>query len=546
MKKNKAAQRLVDKDLLDQLYGFAYKRCNSSHEAEDLTSEMILAILRGLDRAERIEHFHAFIWTIARRTYADYCARRSRHRSAMGGEYVDELLHFQTDPIDDFIEQEGAAAQLQLIKREISFLSKSYRDVMIMYYLDKMSIAQISAQLGISENAVKQRLYTARHTIRNEVGKMKETNIALKPMELIFSGAGEPVGNDPRIHATRTLSQNIIYLCKNTARTAKQLAELLNVPMAIIEEELDIQCRGQNGRYGLLQKLDHGKYISNFMMIDAADYNAIYKKYAVQITDLVEEMASYLHENKADIINIRYLNNKIDVKSISWLLIHSMFWQYEEQVSRILREQYFTNIEPVKREFNVFGFAVKKGEQLDLDFYGCDGNQAFDVSGYASVFYANLYGKHLEKHFSCGHDLSRDAMLQLTIKAIDGKALSRLTADEKEVAAKAIKEGYIEQENGILYPKIVVLDADGHKKFARLAKDFGERTLDLAGAAAQLIYECFSNYAPAHLIAEYEQFVTHTMAGILSDVYDQCIEKRLINIPETKPSAEGTWMVVTK
>ena len=55
---------------------------------------------------------------------------------------------------------------------------------------------------------------------------MENKNLLLKPVNLAFIGTGNPVGNDPSEKAReRLLSQNLIYLCKNEAKTAASAKE---------------------------------------------------------------------------------------------------------------------------------------------------------------------------------------------------------------------------------------------------------------------------------------------------------------------------------
>ena len=111
---------------------------------------------------------------------------------------------------------------------------------------------------------------------------MNDRNLSLKPIRLAISGTGNPCGNDPRSKSERTFSQNLIYLCKDKPRTAKELSEELCVPMPYIEEELDIQCRGENGSYGMLRKLENGKYVANILLVDYEEYdeaNKIYERH---------------------------------------------------------------------------------------------------------------------------------------------------------------------------------------------------------------------------------------------------------------------------
>ena len=75
MKADETNKMLSDKSFLDKLYGFAYKRCSTSHDAEDLCSDIILAILRSVQRGKSIDNFYAFARTVAHHVYADFCEK---------------------------------------------------------------------------------------------------------------------------------------------------------------------------------------------------------------------------------------------------------------------------------------------------------------------------------------------------------------------------------------------------------------------------------------------------------------------------------------
>ncbi|MEG0570424.1 MAG: RNA polymerase sigma factor [Oscillospiraceae bacterium] len=173
MRRNEAIEKLAQKEFLDKLYGF--------------------------------------VWTVAHRVYADYCNKRSKYKTVL---YADETMNISTNTIDDLDEKEDDKEKLKAIMCEISFLSKIYREVMVMYYIDDLSVFDIAKKLCVSENAVKQRLFSARNTIKKESVRM-DKNFALKPVDIAFVGTGNPIGYDPRTKAERVLSKNVVYLCKN-------------------------------------------------------------------------------------------------------------------------------------------------------------------------------------------------------------------------------------------------------------------------------------------------------------------------------------------
>ena len=99
---------------------------------------------------------------------------------------------------------------------------------------------------------------------------------------------------------------------------------------------------------------------------------------------------------------------------------------------------------------NYIGF-IKSGQLFEqypeFDFYGSDGIDATSIGGYKSVFASNIYGKRIDKHFHCGHNLSHDPKLLMVLRAIGGIAIDDLSESEKEIAAKALECGYL-RKNG--------------------------------------------------------------------------------------------------
>ena len=83
MKTEETIKIFSEKALLDKLYGYAYHRCSTSYEAQDLCSEIILAVLRSVRSGIEIENFNAYLWAVAHRTYADFCDKRKKQADTL-------------------------------------------------------------------------------------------------------------------------------------------------------------------------------------------------------------------------------------------------------------------------------------------------------------------------------------------------------------------------------------------------------------------------------------------------------------------------------
>ncbi len=549
MDTNEALKQLNNKEFLNMIYGFSYQRCNTAQEAEDLCSEIILAVIAAIRRQEHIGSFHAFVWTVARRAYADYCRRRSsEHRTAAAENctlQAPALLH--DDAIESYIEAEAEREQLSMIYREIAFLSKAYRDVMVMHYLDGLGVKDIAARIGISETAVKQRLFSARNTVRIEVKSMSERKYVLKPVSLRFIGTGDPIGNAPQKKAERSFSQNLIYLCRQRPKTPRELSEELCIPMPFIEEELELQCRGENGSYGLLRRTDDGRYVTNFHLVDYEEFdqaNMIYEKYLPDYCGIIEKnLAKYSDR----ILSFPYLSKQTDVHFIFWTLVCTMLYDLEANVDVLIKDRYFSDINPVQRDYTCVGIAMRADDAEDIDYYGSTGINARSVGGCRSVFLMNLYGERLEPHFDCGHNISTDGKLLMLLRSIGGLPLSGLSESDREFAARAIECGYVRRRGDIIEPNIVAIDMSDYPEFSSLAACLNEGTEAITGAIAAELSEYIRDHIPARLIGEYDKYAS-LIAGaeISARLVEACIGRGLLTTPENRPCAEGVILAVER
>lgn len=546
MKTDEVLKLIDDRDFLNKIYLYAYRRCSTSFEAEDLCSDIILAVLSAVQRQENVERFYAFVWSVARRVYADYCEKRSRQSGTLSLEDCGLSLVSQQDEIDRLIEETAAAGQLKKIFSEISFLSKAYREVMILYYIDELKVKDIASRLGISETAVKQRLFFARNTIRKEVETMNQRNISLKPVHLEFIGTGSPVGNSPSSKAERSFSQNLVYLCKEKPSSAKELSQELGVPMPYIEEELEIQCRGENGKYGLLRRLDNETYAVNIHLVDYEEYDQANRIYCGHLPEFCGILKSTLERHREKILSFPYLSPQNDLRFILWALISNTMWHFDDRINRTLAGKYFSQATPARRPYSQVAIAYKKG-QGDSSFYGCDGINGSQIAGYRSVFVRNIYGARMDKHFGCGHNLSNDSALLMTVRAIGGLAADSLSEAEKEIAAKALECGYLSKSGNLLEPRIIVINRTEEKEFQNLACILTESMDELIEKTAGELAAFMKKRIPAHLIDDY-QIYTKLIAGIrlTSLTIEECIKEGLLTVPESRLGAEGMLMVVEK
>ena len=133
------------------IYRFVYSKVGNREEAEDLTSQIFIKAVRGMDTERGSQSMQKWLFQVARTTIADYW--RSYYRISTGS--LDELLEAgwegpaEAEPTPENREQgEG-------IRRILSALPAHYREVLTCRFLLNLSIRDTAARMGLTEANVK-------------------------------------------------------------------------------------------------------------------------------------------------------------------------------------------------------------------------------------------------------------------------------------------------------------------------------------------------------------------------------------------------------
>lgn len=537
--------KMIDADLIDRVYRYCYTRTTNSHEAEDLCSDILYAVVKSCHNDKEVSNPIGFFWSVAHNVYADYCEKkhiRAENTDEIQAELF-EMIPYEEDDNDDIDEN-----LLSSVYRQISNLSYAYRKVMIGFYLDGKSTAQLAKELSLLETTVRQRLFYARNEVKKGVTKMDETRIVNRPalleeMNWTEWGTGNPHDGDPREVCTRQLSKHIVWLCRKESQTARSISDKLGVPMTYIEEELEIQSHGTNGRYGMLKKTDSGKYIVNCVLLDEKEIADLQKLYTDCIPMISEIVMKHIAENKEKYCSFPYVNKNPTLNLILWQQVFCMACSFSDCVESRLKDFYMKDVEQSNRPFTVFCY--KNGTDTKQWGGGWDGVDASDICGYKHIHLNNIYIGRIKPHFHCGCNVSTDAKLQMAIRAVYGLPIHDLSEDEKEIAAKAIECGYLYRENDILYTKFLVNKGkDSRSLFNTTNLLYDMMPEEPVNSIASKISQFVCQNLPEHLIGDYLYVNRLANMPVLDALVEALIDKGVLTPPENGIGAEGVWMEI--
>jgi RNA polymerase sigma-70 factor, ECF subfamily len=136
------------------LYRFVLSHVGNREEAEDLTSQVFLKAVRGMNPECSSHSRQKWLYQVARTTIADYW--RDYYRLPTGS--LDELLDTGWDaPAAGESALIGAASSQpgERVKRLMQALPAHYRDVLNCRFLLNLSISDTASRLGLTEANVK-------------------------------------------------------------------------------------------------------------------------------------------------------------------------------------------------------------------------------------------------------------------------------------------------------------------------------------------------------------------------------------------------------
>lgn len=257
------------KDYADKIFYFSLKKSGNAQEAEDLASDILLNAIAALDKGTVPEHFSAWVWRIARNRYSVWADKKHKRSAMMSGDSIEDckIEDRTVSPEETVIHN----AELQLLRRELAFISSDYRNVLVAYYIQGRKVSDIAMSLGFPEGTVTSKLDRARKKLKEGMIMAREFGKrSYDPETIFFSTSGsQPVGL-PWAAIRRKIPVNILCEAHNNPCTLQELALELGIAVPYMEEEAELLVKAE-----LLKKLDNGKYLTGFFIVPKECQNEI-------------------------------------------------------------------------------------------------------------------------------------------------------------------------------------------------------------------------------------------------------------------------------
>ena len=142
---------------LGLIYHYVYSKVGNHQEAEDLTSQIFLKVVRSLDLKRDPRSVHTWLFRVARTTIADYW--RIHYRGTTSS--LDDLLEAGWEgPIDEEAALVNNSAA-ELVQDILQALPERDREVKTSRFLLNLSIRETAVRMGLTEANTKVVQYRA-------------------------------------------------------------------------------------------------------------------------------------------------------------------------------------------------------------------------------------------------------------------------------------------------------------------------------------------------------------------------------------------------
>lgn len=212
MDKQKADELIFS--YIRKIFGFAMLKLSKIDEAEELAAEITFQVYSSLLRQDTVENPDGYIFRIAQNVYVRHIDVKKLTASVDGIEYLPDSNDFTLDILNS--ESYG------ILRREITYLSKIQREIIVQHYFHDKKVREIAAMLSLNENTVKWHLTCSRKELKQVWNRQEQQVLsALNRSDLlIWDTAVNPQAHGIHLTICRRSSLRILLMRHIISREA--------------------------------------------------------------------------------------------------------------------------------------------------------------------------------------------------------------------------------------------------------------------------------------------------------------------------------------
>ena len=174
----------IIEDYIEKIYGYAVNRTYTRDEADELSQEILLTVIRELPKLRDESRFEPWLWGVANNVAKSFRRSMSKNRALYSYDILENMSYEESHDSED-------EEIYDFLRTKIVMLSEIYRNIIILYYYDGLSTKEIADKLSIPEGTVTWRLAAGRKKLKKEFEDMNETVLRPVRMNIGIYGSGD-------------------------------------------------------------------------------------------------------------------------------------------------------------------------------------------------------------------------------------------------------------------------------------------------------------------------------------------------------------------
>lgn len=461
------------------IYHYCIARTPTREEAEDLSQDILCALLQSSENLRDENAFYAFMWGVAGNVYKQWCRKRGRLQYSE----LTEDIPAEEEP---YALDEDGEGDIYRLRRELALLSEKHRRATVLYYIHRKSCAEIAELLSVSESMVKYLLFKSRKLLKEGMNMERKLGIlSYDPKTLIplYIGEGRNYFWD---FMQSKIRQNIVKACYNDTLTPQEISLETGIPLPYLDEEIQALADKQ------ILVSDGPRYKTNVIIITSdcrREMNGVFEDYRRRLAD---SMAAYLQGELPAYQAIGFVGADFSHNTPRWQLLIPLLRAMEP----------FDEF--LQRNVPVTGWGERacqwceevSGE--DTPQYLFNFCELDSVRGDRVMFYDYLpkpYGEH--------HDLYGNHHYVNILCDIARGDCQKLGEYDLEAVAELIRMGYVRKDGEGFAVNMPVYTAEQYASVRGMAEGYvAEAMKPMLDALDEAIANVLSQHTPKHLQAQ--------------------------------------------
>jgi len=155
-----------------RVFHIAYKFTSKHDQAEDLTQDIFVKLLRSLDKFHRDADFGTWLTSVARHYCIDHYRARKREREVL----VEDLVAFDHAPAASGNPHRALEDRdtKTLLRRGLDQLPPKLREAVVLRDLQGLTYQEMASRLGLPEGTVKSRINRGREELARRLLRARQ------------------------------------------------------------------------------------------------------------------------------------------------------------------------------------------------------------------------------------------------------------------------------------------------------------------------------------------------------------------------------------